>query len=50
MKLLPICLLLGVLFFFTGCAAENAGYYTPSQIYAQHADYDPTGHLDNSHY
>jgi hypothetical protein len=51
MKLLPICLIAGLIVtFMSGCAAESAGYYTPSQIEAQHADYDPTGHLSTSHY
>lgn len=28
--------------FLSGCVSEENGYYTPSQQYAQHADYDAT--------
>jgi len=33
---------LGGLTFLSGCASEETGYYTPSQVYAQHAAYDAT--------
>jgi hypothetical protein len=51
MKLLPICLIAGaILTFLSGCAGESGGYYTPSQIEAQHAGYDPTPHTYGTKY
>ena len=50
MKILSLCLLAGVLTFFSGCAGESGGYYTPSQIEAQHAGYDPTAHTYGTRY
>ena len=42
MKLLPICLFAaGLLAFLSGCASNDSGYYTPSQIAAQHSTYEP---------
>lgn len=51
MKLLPICLLaLALITFLPGCASEETGHYTPSQMAAQHADYDPTPHTYGTRY
>ncbi|MDQ6622634.1 MAG: hypothetical protein M3Y86_04010 [Verrucomicrobiota bacterium] len=51
MKLFSLCLLaiaLGT--FFTGCASEDNGYYTPTQVAAQHSGYDPTYRLSGTSY
>ncbi len=50
MKLLSISLLAGVLTFLSGCASEEGGYYTRSQVEAQHAGYDPTPHAYGTRY
>ena len=50
MKPYSICLMAAsLLVFFSGCAAEDAGY-SPSQIAAQHSEYDPTGRLSAQRY
>jgi len=33
---------------FAGCASEDSGYYTPSQVAAQHSGYDPTDRIQSS--
>ena len=50
MKLLSICLLAGVLTFLSGCAGESGGYYTPSQVAAQHSDYDAAARAYGTRY
>ena len=45
--LLALIALAGVTF-FSGCASEENGYYTPSQEYAQHAPYDATDRVRSS--
>ncbi|MGZ4982927.1 MAG: hypothetical protein ACXWHF_08045 [Chthoniobacterales bacterium] len=50
MKLFLICLIAGVLVtFLSGCAGDS-GYYTQSQLDAQHAGYDPTPHVYGTRY
>jgi hypothetical protein len=51
MKPFPICLLaFALLVVLSGCAAEESGHYTGSQMRAQRADYDPIPHSYGNRY
>ncbi len=48
MRLLLCLLAAALLTLLSGCASGDTGYYTPSQVAAQHSGYDPTARTYSS--